>query len=80
MEYLILPLLIENKQRIKDFLLSDSRFAPHGDVLCNALDHLEEIYAGTTELTLGYNMMEHAKYNLSNYEILKLIWDSSEFE
>lgn len=80
MEYLILPLLIENKQRIKDFLLSDSRFAPHGDVLCNALDHLEEIYAGTTELTLGYNMMEHAKYDLSNYEILKLIWDSSEFE
>ena len=29
------------------------------DVLCAAVDRLEEIYAGTTDLTLGYRLIEH---------------------
>lgn len=80
MENLIMPLLIENKQRIKDFLLSDDRFAPHGEVLCRAVDRLEEIYAGTTDLTLGYKMMEHATNYFSFYGKAYTIWGTPEFK
>ena len=31
----------------------------HADVLCSAVDRLEEIYAGTTDLTLGDRLIEH---------------------
>ena len=59
MEYLIIPLLIENKQTIKDYIRQDAELSQHADVLCAAVDRLEEIYAGTTDLTLGYRLIEH---------------------
>lgn len=79
MENLIMPLLIENKQRIKDFLLTDDRFAPHGEVLCRAVDRLEEIYAGTTDLTLGYKMMEHAT-SFFSFSGNSTMWSTPEFK
>ena len=59
MEYVILPLLIENRQAIKDYICQDTELSQHADVLCSAVDRLEEIYAGTTDLTLGYRLIEH---------------------
>ena len=79
MENLIMPLLIENKQRIKDFLLTDDRFARHGEVLCRAVDRLEEIYAGTTDLTLGYKMIEDASGYHSFHGRPYSMWNTPEF-
>lgn len=59
MEYVILPLLIENRQAIKDYIRQDTELSQHADVLCAAVDRLEEIYAGTTDLTLGYRLVEN---------------------
>ena len=59
MEYVILPLLIENRPAIKDYIRQDAELAPHAETLCSAVDHLEEIYAGTTDLTLGYRLIEN---------------------
>ena len=59
MEYVILPLLIENQQAIKDYIRQDAELSQHADVLCAAVDRLEDIYAGTTDLTLGYRLIEH---------------------
>ena len=59
MEYVILPLLIENREAIKDYIRQDAELSQHADVLCAAVDRLEEIYAATTDLTLGYRLIEH---------------------
>ena len=59
MEYVFLPLLIENREAIKDYIRQDAKLSLHADVLCSAVDHLEEIYAGTTDLTLGYSLIEY---------------------
>ena len=59
MEYVILPLLIENRQAIKDYIRQDAELSQHADVLCAAVDRLEDIYAGTTDLTLGYRLIEN---------------------
>ena len=59
MEYVILPLLIENREAIKDYIRQDAELSQHADVLCAAVDRLEEIYAGTTDLTLGYRLIEN---------------------
>lgn len=36
-----------------------TELSQHADVLSSAVDRLEEIYAGTTDLTLGYRLIEH---------------------
>ncbi|MGN0238128.1 MAG: hypothetical protein ACI4AK_08625 [Lepagella sp.] len=59
MEYVILPFIIENRQAIKDYIRQDTELSQHADELCSAVDRLEEIYAGTTDLTLGYRLVEH---------------------
>ncbi|MGM9866651.1 MAG: hypothetical protein ACI303_02150 [Lepagella sp.] len=59
MEYVILPLLIENRQAIKDYIRQDAELSQHAEILCSAVDRLEEIYAGTTDLTLGYRLIEN---------------------
>lgn len=59
MEYVILPLLIENREAIKEYILQDAELSQHADVLCKAVDRLEEIYAGTIDLTLGYRLIEN---------------------
>ena len=59
MEYVILPLIIENREAIKEYIRQDAELSQHADVLCFAVDRLEEIYAGTTELTLGYRLIEN---------------------
>ena len=59
MEYVILPLLIENREAIKDYIRQDAELSQHADVLCAAVDRLEEIYAATTDLTLGYRLIEN---------------------
>ena len=59
MEYVILPLIIENREAIKDYIRQDAELSQHADVLCAAVDRLEDIYAGTTDLTLGYRLIEH---------------------
>ena len=59
MEYVILPLIIENREAIKDYIRQDTELSQHADVLCSAVDRLEEIYAGTTDLTFGYRLIEH---------------------
>ena len=59
MAFVILPLLIENQQAIKDYIRQDSELSQHADVLCAAVDRLEDIYAGTTDLTLGYSLIEN---------------------
>ena len=59
MEYVILPLLIENRQAIKNYIRQDAELSAHANVLCAAVDRLEEIYAGTTDLTLGYRLVEN---------------------
>ena len=76
MEYLIMPMLVENKQRIKDYIRQDSELSQHAETLCSALDRLEEIYAATTDLTLGYRMLCYPK----SKEIVSTIWHSPEFE
>ena len=82
MEYLILPLLIENKQVVKDFFKTNTRFSEVSNVLCSTVDRLEEIYAGTTDLTLGYKLMEYQWHNndldlrYANFDI----WNDPEFE
>ena len=76
MEYLIMPMLIENKQAIKNYILQDAELSQHAETLCSALDRLEEIYAGTTDLTLGYRMLCYPK----SKEIVSTIWHSPEFE
>ena len=59
MEYVILPLIIENRQAIKDYIRQDAGLSQHAETLCAAVDRLEEIYAGTTDLTLGYRLVEN---------------------
>lgn len=59
MEYVILPLLIENREAIKEYIRQDAELSQHADVLCKAVDRLEEIYAGTIDLTLGYRLIEN---------------------
>ena len=59
MEYVILPLLIENREAIKEYIRQDAELSQHADVLCKAVDRLEEIYAGTIDLTLGYRLVEN---------------------
>ena len=59
MEYVILPLIIENRQAIKDYIRQDAGLSQHAETLCAAVDRLEEIYAATTDLTLGYRLIEH---------------------
>ena len=67
MEYVILPLLIENREAIKDYIRQDAELSLHADVLCSAVDRLEEIYAGTTDLTLGYGLIEYLSDALDWY-------------
>ena len=59
MEYVILPLLIENRQAIKDYIRQDAELSQHAEILCSAVDRLEEIFAATTDLTLGYRLIEN---------------------
>ena len=59
MDYLIMPLLVENKQKIKDFIRQDATLLQHAETLCSAVDRLEDIYAATTDLTLGYRLVEN---------------------
>ena len=59
MEYVFLPLLIENREAIKDYIRQDAELSLHAVVLCSAVDRLEEIFAGTTDLTLGYSLIEY---------------------
>ncbi|MGN0237022.1 MAG: hypothetical protein ACI4AK_02900 [Lepagella sp.] len=59
MEYVILPLLIENREAIKDYIRQDAELSAHSETLCSAVDRLEEIYAATTDLTLGYRLVEN---------------------
>ena len=59
MEYVILPLLIENRQAIKNYIRQDAELSQYAETLCSAVDHLEEIYAATTDLTLGYCLIEN---------------------
>ena len=59
MEYVILPLILENREAIKDYIRQDAELSQHADVLCSAVDRLEEIYDGTTDLTLGYRLIEN---------------------
>ncbi|MGM9816801.1 MAG: hypothetical protein ACI304_07070 [Lepagella sp.] len=59
MEYVILPLIIENREAIKEYIRQDAELSQHAETLCSAVDRLEEIYAGTTELTLGYRLIEN---------------------
>ncbi|MGM9816799.1 MAG: hypothetical protein ACI304_07060 [Lepagella sp.] len=59
MEYVILPLIIENREAIKEYIRQDTELSQHAETLCSAVDRLEEIYADTTELTLGYRLIEN---------------------
>ena len=59
MEYVILPLLIENRQAIKDYIRQDAELSQYAETLCSAVDRLEEIYAATTDLNLGYRLIEN---------------------
>ncbi|MGN0237021.1 MAG: hypothetical protein ACI4AK_02895 [Lepagella sp.] len=74
--YLIMPMLVENRQAIKDYIRQDTKLSLHAETLCSAVDRLEEIYAGTTDLTLGYRMLCYPK----SKDILSTIWHSPEFE
>ncbi|MGN0237837.1 MAG: hypothetical protein ACI4AK_07130 [Lepagella sp.] len=76
MDYLIMPMLVENKQRIKDYIRQDAALSLHAETLCSAVDRLEEIYAGTTDLTLGYRMLCYP----TTKEVSTTIWTSPEFE
>ncbi len=58
MEFVILPILIENKQAIKNYIRQDAELAANAETICSAVDHLEDIYAATTDLTLGYSLIE----------------------
>ena len=82
MEYVILPLIIENKQAIKDYIRHDAELSQHADVLCSAVDRLEEIYAGTTDLTLGYRLVEHQWHRRYKRpcDLRSDIWKEPEFE
>ena len=59
LEYVILPLVVENRQAIKDYIRQDAELSAHAETLCSAVDHIEEIFAATTDLTLGYTLIEH---------------------
>lgn len=76
MDYLIMPMLVENKQRIKDYIRQDAALSQHAETLCSAVDRLEEIYAATTDLTLGYRMLCYP----TTKEVSPTIWFSPEFE
>ena len=82
MEYVILPLIIENRQAIKDYIRQDAELSQHADVLCSAVDRLEEIYAGTTDLTLGYRLVEHQWHRRYKRpcDLRSDIWKEPEFE
>lgn len=82
MEYVILPLLIENRQAIKDYIRQDANLSRHAEILCSAVDRLEEIYVGTTDLTLGYRLVEHQwhrRYKTLD-DLYTDIWKEPEFE
>lgn len=76
MDYHIMPMLVENKQRIKDYIRQDAALSQHAETLCSAVDRLEEIYAATTDLTLGYRMLCYP----TTKEVSPTIWFSPEFE
>ena len=76
MEYVSLPLLIENREAIKDYIRQDAELSLHADVLCSAVDRLEDIYAATTDLSLGYRMLCYP----TTKEVSPTIWFSPEFE
>ena len=76
MDYLIMPLLVENKQKIKDFIRQDATLLQHAETLCSAVDRLEDIYAATTDLSLGYRMLCYP----TTKEVSPTIWVSPEFE
>ena len=58
MKYLFITLLMKNREAIKDYIRQDSALSLHAETLCTAVDRLEDIYAGTTDLTLGYKLTE----------------------
>ena len=76
MDYLIMPLLVENKQKIKDFIRQDATLLQHAETLCSAVDRLEDVYAATTDLSLGYRMLCYP----TTKEVSPTIWFSPEFE
>ena len=76
MDYLIMPLLVENKQKIKDFIRQYATLLRHAETLCAAVDRLEDIYAATTDLSLGYRMLCYP----TTKEVSPTIWFSPEFE
>ncbi|MGM9815654.1 MAG: hypothetical protein ACI304_01175 [Lepagella sp.] len=79
MRNIILPLLIENKDRIKEFINSEPRLATNKDILCKAVDRLEEYYKSTTKLKLGWTMHTGGSMlpgNVDKYPV----WFHDEFE
>ncbi|MGN0237020.1 MAG: hypothetical protein ACI4AK_02890 [Lepagella sp.] len=77
---IILPLMIQNRQKIKEYISCEPRLSAHSKTLCEAVDRLEDIFESTTRLRLGYKMVESASEFLNSQEAAEAIWQTDEFE
>lgn len=76
----IFPLIIQNKELIKDFLRSDTRFSAYSDVLCAAVDKLEEIFGSSIIASAGFKWQGNILHIIDEIYTAKQIWYTDEFE
>ncbi len=76
----IFPLIVQNKDRIKDFLKSDSRFSVNSEVLCAAVDKLEKIFETSTITSIGFMWHSYNMNIINETYTSKQIWYTDEFE
>ena len=79
-EDVIFPLIVQNKERIKDFLKSDSRFSANSEVLCAAVDKLEKIFETSTITSIGLKWQSDNMHIITEIYTAISIWYTDEFE
>lgn len=80
MEDVLFASLVQNKDRIKEFIRTESRLSAHSEVLCSAVDRLEEIFEGTSATSVGFKWRAYTELPIDEIRTCKEIWKTDEFE
>lgn len=80
MEDVLLSTLIKNKERIKEYIKTESRLSVHSEVLCATVDRLEEIFEGTIMTNIGFKWRAYPDQPIDQVRTSKEIWQTAEFE
>ncbi|MGN0238262.1 MAG: hypothetical protein ACI4AK_09315 [Lepagella sp.] len=80
MEDVLFASLVQNKDRIKEFIRTDSRLSAHSEVLCSAVDRLEELFEGTSNTSIGFKWRAYTEQPIDQVRTSEEIWQKDEFE